>query len=168
MNGTLNATVRRNILTDDHDVQPIIPVVQKPIIAPPVQQQPTIVHPPVQQQPTIVHPPIITQPTIVHPPIITQPTIVHPPVQQQPTIVHQPVKQQPTIVHPPIVTQLVDTNAPEIPELMRSINEIKDQYVKISMSIGQIGSVKNDLSTYKKITDARIEKIANLFLSINK
>jgi hypothetical protein len=144
MNGTLNATARRNILTDDHDVQnpkpdvvqPIIPVVQKPVISPPVQQQPAI-----------VHQPIVTQP------IVTQP------------VQHKPVQQQPIVTH---ASQLVNTQAPEIPELMKSINEIKDQYVKISMSIGQIGSVKNDLSTYKKITDARIEKIANLFLSINK
>ena len=53
---------------------------------------------------------------------------------------------------------------------LQQLSEIKDQYVKISMSLNQVnagsGVVKRELESYKKLTDERIDRMANLFLSI--
>jgi len=102
----------------------------------------------------------------------------------------EPVKTTPNPARP-----VMPTLTPNLTEL--KLNEVSDQYVKISTSLShlnsvstnvkkdvnaykkltdeQIGNLSNsqkqtidDLNAYKKLTDERIEKIANLFLSINK
>jgi hypothetical protein len=55
-------------------------------------------------------------------------------------------------------------------EIKDAIDEIKDQNVKISTCLKQLTGItniiSNDLNDYKKTTDERIEKLANLFLSV--
>lgn len=71
----------------------------------------------------------------------------------------------------------IDPSPPQPPQLphLRNSNDItitNDQYIKLSSSLHQINAVSNnikqDLTEYKKLTNDRIEKLANLFLSINK
>ena len=102
----------------------------------------------------------------------------------------EPVKTTPNPSRP-----VIPTLTPNLTQL--KLNEVGDQYVKISMSLSHLNSVStnvkkdvnaykkltdeqirnlsnsqnqtiDDLNAYKKLTDERIEKIANLFLSINK
>ena len=106
----------------------------------------------------------------------------------------EPVKTTPKPAPTPrtVVPTLTSDNLTQL-----KLNEVRDQYVKISTSLSHINSVSNnvkkdvnaykkltdeqignlsisqkqtsdDLNAYKKLTDERIEKIANLFLSINK
>ena len=102
----------------------------------------------------------------------------------------EPVKTTPNPSRPDMPTL-----TPNLTQL--KLNEVSDQYVKISTSLSHLNSVStnvkkdvnaykkltdeqirnlsnsqnqtiDDLNAYKKLTDERIEKIANLFLSINK
>lgn len=103
----------------------------------------------------------------------------------------EPVNTTPNPARPVIPT-LTPLNLAQL-----KLNEVSDQYVKISTSLSHLNSVStnvkkdvnaykkltdeqirnlsnsqnqtiDDLNAYKKLTDERIEKIANLFLSINK
>lgn len=102
----------------------------------------------------------------------------------------EPVKTTPNPSRP-----VMPALTPNLAQL--KLNEVSDQYVKISTSLSHLNSVStnvkkdvnaykkltdeqirnlsnsqnqtsDDLNAYKKLTDERIEKIANLFLSINK
>lgn len=102
----------------------------------------------------------------------------------------QPQQQPPQVVYVKTVQK--------VPQQQKTkMEEIKDQYIKISASLSHINmgsnnikkelsaskkeivdrveslstntnNIKQQLESYKKITNERIEKIANLFLSINK
>jgi len=103
-----------------------------------------------------------------------------------------PVRKPTPTPAPKIVANVASDNTTRV-----KLNEIEDQYVKISMSLNHINKgsnnikkdlnaykkvtddhienlsnsqkqTSNELNDYKKLTDERIEKIANLFLSINK
>jgi outer membrane biosynthesis protein TonB len=100
-------------------------------------------------------------------------------------------------VKAPNITPKVTPNIASDNVTQLKLNEVKDQYVKISVSLNHLNSGSNnikkdlnaykkvtddqienlynshnqtsdELNAYKKLTDERIEKIANLFLSINK
>jgi len=112
---------------------------------------------------------------------------------------HKNVPSQPVsdTQQPPPQVVYVKT-VQKVPQQQKTkIEEIKDQYIKISASLSHINmgsniikkelnaskkeivdrveslsnntnDIKQQLESYKKLTDERIEKIANLFLSINK
>ena len=157
MNGTLNATTRRNV----SDTQTPLPQLPTQPNVPQLPTQPNVPQLPTQPCPNVQPPQPDVQPP--QPAVVPRPRPnVQPP---QPSVVLQPqLSPQPAIVQPVIQSQETLST--------QDILEIKDQYVKMSMSLNQINgltnTIKKDLNSYKKITDDRIEKIANLFLSINK
>lgn len=115
-----------------------------------------------------------------------------------PKPVHAPVPSP--MPAPKIIPKVTPNIAPKVTGdnlTQMKLNEVGDQYVKISTSLTHLNSISNnlkkdvnsykkltdeqignlsnsqkqtrdDLDAYKKLTDERIEKIANLFLSINK
>ena len=59
----------------------------------------------------------------------------------------------------------IEINSPEKSAIIDDIKKILEKY-KEFISSNSIENIREDLSEYKKITDQRIEKLVNLFLSI--
>ena len=59
----------------------------------------------------------------------------------------------------------IEFNSPEKSAIIDDIKKILEKY-KEFISSNSIENIREDLAEYKKITDQRIEKLVNLFLSI--
>jgi hypothetical protein len=59
----------------------------------------------------------------------------------------------------------IEINSPEKSAIIDDIKKILEKY-KEFISSNSIENIREDLAEYKKITDQRIEKLVNLFLSI--
>jgi hypothetical protein len=165
MNGTINATTRRNI--GEFEFKPAIqepPSNPQQVVTTPVQTPP---------KPILIPKPTPTQtPIQIQKPITQNPVPIQKPVTQIPIPILTPLTTPtPSPVPPPPTTSILQqpTNQQQAQNLQQ-LSEIKDQYVKISMSLNQVnagsGAVKRELESYKKLTDERIDRMANLFLSI--
>ena len=189
MNGTINATTRRDFevkpnVQDTKPAQTSVPkpltftlqtptqTTQKPISA----QNPTLVQNPVQkpftftlQTPATTQNPVSVQ-TPTPAPVTTQNHVsVQTPAPPKPLPVQTPTPK-PVPIHPTTSTLVLQPAIQEQTKNLQQLSEIKDQYVKIAMSLNQVnagsGAVRKELESYKKLTDERIDRMANLFLSI--
>ena len=64
-----------------------------------------------------------------------------------------------------ITIESIDFNSSEKSAIIDDIKKILEKY-KEFISTNSIENIREDLAEYKKITDQRIEKLVNLFLSI--
>ncbi|MCC6137797.1 MAG: hypothetical protein IT287_04145 [Bdellovibrionaceae bacterium] len=96
-------------------------VVEPPVVTPPVVVEPPVVIPPVVVEPPVVtppvvEPPVVLPPVVVEPPVVTPPVVVEPPIVTPP-IVEPPVVTPPVVVEPPVVVPPVVVDPPEEPQL---------------------------------------------------